>query len=154
MFAWIEQNLEQIIWGVAISAGVFVVTLVVAGAVIVRMPPDYFRESTRRRREGAKRWTAGRIAKNVGGYPLIAAGAAMLVLPGQGVLVILIGVMLVDFPGKYRVERWIITREKVFKTTNAVRRRFRRPPLEAPSGATSQGEGSEQLGPVGERHGA
>jgi hypothetical protein len=68
-------------------------------------------------------------AKNLLGYILIAAGIVMLVLPGQGTLTILIGILLVDFPGKYRLERWVVGRGPVLQSINWFRRRAGRPPL-------------------------
>jgi hypothetical protein len=52
------------------------------------------------------------------------------VLPGQGILTILIGVSLMEFPGKYRLERGIIHFGPVLKGINTLRRRYGRPPLE------------------------
>jgi len=62
----------------------------------------------------------------------ILAGIAMLVLPGQGLLSILIGVTLLNFPGKYALERRIVGRPAVSRTLNRIRARARRPPLEIP----------------------
>jgi hypothetical protein len=132
--AWLEQHREQILWTTGLSVVFLVASLVVAGVVLIRLPQDYFTDEGRKRRESAS--TAWRIGRNVVGWVLIAAGAAMLVLPGQGVLVLLIGVMLADFPGKRRLERWIISRERVFKTINSLRRRFARPALQAPAGVS------------------
>lgn len=112
------------------SAAFFLVTIAVAGVVLVRLPPDYFtQEGQRRRRSAGVAW---RIARNIVGWLLIVGGAVMLVLPGQGVLVLLIGVMLADFPGKHRLEEWIISRRRVNKAINSLRRRFGREPLEVP----------------------
>jgi hypothetical protein len=69
------------------------------------------------------------MGKNLLGYLLIAAGIAMLVLPGQGVLTILLGFILVDLPGKYRFERWLVTRPLVLRSINRLRRRAGRDPL-------------------------
>ena len=56
-------------------------------------------------------------------------GVLMLVLPGQGVLTILIGLTLLDFPGKRRFVRRLLMRPRVFRVINRLRRRFGRPPL-------------------------
>jgi hypothetical protein len=69
------------------------------------------------------------IGKSLLGYVFIAAGVLMLVLPGQGMLTILVGIILVDFPGKYRLERWIVTRRPVLRFINRLRRRAGRAPL-------------------------
>ena len=69
------------------------------------------------------------VGRNVLGCLLIAAGVAMLVLPGQGVLTILVGTMLVDFPGKRRLERWIVERGPVLRAMNWLRERAGREPF-------------------------
>jgi hypothetical protein len=46
----------------------------------------------------------------------------MLLLPGQGVLTILIGIVLLDFPGKYRLERWAVRHRPVYRSINWLRR--------------------------------
>ena len=60
----------------------------------------------------------------------LGAGIAMLLLPGQGVLTILIGIMLLDFPGKRSLEFWIIRQRGVLKAANWIRRKSNHPPLE------------------------
>jgi len=69
------------------------------------------------------------MLKNVAGFVLLAAGIAMLVLPGQGILTMLIGISLVDFPGKRQLERKLIGQPAVLNTINKVREKFGRPPL-------------------------
>ncbi|MEX0964235.1 MAG: hypothetical protein WDZ52_09385 [Pseudohongiellaceae bacterium] len=54
----------------------------------------------------------------------------MLILPGQGLLTILIGVVLVDFPRKYKFQRWLISLGPVLKSANWLRRKGGREPLE------------------------
>ena len=53
----------------------------------------------------------------------------MLVLPGQGILTILIGVVMLDVPGKYRLERWFVRRRGVASTMNKLRAKFDHAPL-------------------------
>jgi len=74
-----------------------------------------------------------RVVKNVLALVLIVLGIAMLVLPGQGILAILLGVMLGDFPGKLKLQHWILARPKVMNSLNWLRRKFRKPPLDRPS---------------------
>jgi hypothetical protein len=69
------------------------------------------------------------IAKNLVGFVLLLAGIAMLVLPGQGVLTILIGVSLMDFPKKRLLEAKLIGQPLVFSGINRLRARFHKPPL-------------------------
>jgi hypothetical protein len=53
----------------------------------------------------------------------------MLVLPGQGVLTILLGIALLDLPGKRHLERRLIALPTVLRTINKLREKFGRPPL-------------------------
>jgi hypothetical protein len=50
-------------------------------------------------------------------------------VPGQGMLTILLGLMLLDVPGKRRLERRIVGRRRILKAINRLRKRFGRPPL-------------------------
>jgi hypothetical protein len=57
----------------------------------------------------------------------------MLVVPGQGLLSIAVALIVLDFPGKFRLERWLATRPPVWRSLNWLRKRFDRPPLEIPT---------------------
>ena len=50
-------------------------------------------------------------------------------VPGQGILTILLGVMLLDLPGKRRVEQRILRQPKVLEKINKLRNKFSKPPL-------------------------
>ncbi|HZW06176.1 MAG TPA: PGPGW domain-containing protein [Phycisphaerales bacterium] len=108
-------------------AGISIV-LAVAGAIgasiaVVRIPADYFVRNER------PRPGAGRIARNVLGWLLVIAGLAMLIIPGPGAVALLAGLVLVDFPGRQKLLRWIITRTGVVKGMNRLRKRHGKPPL-------------------------
>ena len=72
------------------------------------------------------------ITKNLLGIVLLIAGLAMLLVPGQGLLTIVVGMLLIDFPGKFRVERWLVTRRQVWRSINWLRKRAGRPVLNSP----------------------
>ncbi len=133
MFQWIQIHEMALMWLTAISVVTFVGSLFIVPFLVVRIPDDYFA-----RKEGhGKSWANHHpvirgillAGKNLLGYILIAAGLAMLVLPGPGTLTILIGILLVDFPGKYRLERWIVTRGPVLQSINWLRQRAGHAPL-------------------------
>jgi UPF0716 family protein affecting phage T7 exclusion len=69
------------------------------------------------------------VLKNLVGGVFIVVGALMLVLPGQGLLTILSGLIISDFPGKKRLARKIIRIRAVFLAANKIRQQFNRPPL-------------------------
>jgi hypothetical protein len=129
------QTLFEWLWGVSLL--LFVVTLAAFPLVVVFLPQDYF---VRHRRDPAHRvrrhpfvWWTLTIFKNVIGIVLVLAGVAMLVLPGQGVLTILIGVTLANFPGKYALERRLVSRPRVAGAINRIRDLAGRPRLEIPT---------------------
>jgi hypothetical protein len=108
-------------------------TLIVVPFVLVRLPEEYFSSSHRPEPAFSRYAEPLRLllicGKNLLGAALVIAGLFMLVLPGQGVIAILIGVMLLDFPGKKRMERWLIRRGPVLKFANWVRAKWHRKPL-------------------------
>jgi hypothetical protein len=125
---------QAVIWWIAgTSIATFIATLLVVPWLIVRIPPDYFAHGRRHRKHWANMHPIVRgvllTVKNLMGYILIAAGIAMLVLPGQGLLTILLGIILVDLPGKFRFERWLVARGPVLRSINWLRQRAGRAPL-------------------------
>jgi hypothetical protein len=123
-------------WLFAASAVLFVGGLVAMPLLVARMRPDYFV----RRRPGAESWGGRHPAvrftlhavKNLTGLVLLAAGIAMLVLPGQGIITIVAGLSLLDLPGKRRLELWIVRQRPVLHAINWIREKAHRPPLELP----------------------
>jgi hypothetical protein len=110
----------------------FVGSVIAIPWILIRLPQDYFCESHPRTWLKDHHPVLRLIAlavKNIVGWLLLLGGIAMLVLPGQGVLTILIGVSLMDFPGKRAIERKLISRPLILQAINRIRQRFDRPPL-------------------------
>ncbi|HEX5677345.1 MAG TPA: hypothetical protein VFX91_05175 [Alcanivorax sp.] len=100
--------------------------------LLVRMPADYFNTPGRPLHyRGPLGWVIW-LLRNAVALVLLAAGMLMLILPGQGVLTILIALMVSTFPGKYRLERAIMRRPSVLRAANWIRRRHGRPELNPP----------------------
>lgn len=135
MLEWLQSDENTIWWIAGAGASVipFLAFLIVVPLLAVRIPSDYFAHGRFNRKLWADHHLILRvmllIGKNLLGYVFIAAGIVMLVLPGQGILTILAGIMLLDFPGKYRLLRWIVARPQVLRTLNWLRRRAGRTPL-------------------------
>lgn len=143
---WFEAH--PAVW-TALAAGsvlMFFGTLAALPVIAARIPADYFVRGRRVPHPWARRHPAARlvllIAKNALGVVLIVAGLAMLVLPGQGLVTILIGLMLTNFPGKYRLERWLISRGPVWRAVNWMRRRAGRRALVRPGDTPGSAPGS------------
>ena len=116
-----------------VSLITFFASLLVIPWLVVRIPVDYFATEKRHKIAWANqhpliRW-ALLILKNLVGVIFIFLGIAMLVLPGQGLLTILIGIIFLNFPGKYRLERWLIQLKPVHRAVDWLRHRAGREPL-------------------------
>ncbi|HEY9401684.1 MAG TPA: hypothetical protein VIQ24_03240 [Pyrinomonadaceae bacterium] len=123
-----------VVWIVVFSVVTFVVSIAVTVVVLIKLPDTYFKAEHGREfwaeRHPVLRW-GGIVLKNLLGAVLVVFGVVMSLpgVPGQGVLTILLGVMLLDFPGKRRLELKLVSRPKVLRTVNRIRQRFDRPPL-------------------------
>jgi hypothetical protein len=119
-------------WIFSASVATFVGSVAILPVLVVRIPADYFVGDG-----GGDSWAAHHplvritvlIVKNLVGWLLVTAGIVMLVTPGQGILTILIGLSLLDLPGKRALERRLVGSPAVFEAINAIRARARRPPL-------------------------
>lgn len=104
----------------------FVGTLIAIPVILVRVPDDWFV------RPPSARSLTLRIASAVIGLALIVLGIAMLVLPGQGVLTILVGLGVLDLPFKHRLLARILARPRVHQAIDKLRRKHGRGSLELP----------------------
>jgi len=136
-WAWAHEAL--LAWLFALSVLMFVGSLIAIPWLVVRIPADYFARRQHLLADRLQplhpvwRWLLLSL-KNVFGAALVLAGVAMLVLPGQGILTILMGLMVLDFPGKFTLERKLAERPAVLGTLNWIRAKAHRPPLELPEG--------------------
>ncbi|HVR21647.1 MAG TPA: PGPGW domain-containing protein [Polyangiaceae bacterium] len=117
-----------------ISLVTFVASLLGVPFFLARLPADYFSRSEKKALgfEPSNRplRTLLAVGKNALGALLVVLGVLMLVLPGQGILTLLVGLLLLDFPGKRRLERRLVGTPRVLRVVNALRKRWNRPPLE------------------------
>ena len=123
------------------AAVVAVIFLLAANAVVVylvvRLPETYFCDPPGRSRLRERHpilYGVLRLAKNVFGGLMVVAGALLTLpgVPGPGLVLILLGVWLVEFPGKRRLARNLVRRKSIHGTMNWLRGRFGKPPLVLP----------------------
>ncbi len=139
MIDWLKDNPSVVFWLLVLSVGSLVLTAILLPVVVVRLPADYFVTSAaERRRRPGRRGVLWRLAKNALGAIFLVSGTAMLVLPGQGILTMFMGLILIEFPGKFRLERALVGRPRVLRTVNRVRARFDRPPLQIVPGTKTK----------------
>lgn len=130
MFSWIEAHKSWFAWLAVTSVVMVTASALLIPWLIAKLPADYFA-----RDHHSTPWENAHpllrivliVLKNVFGLVLVGLGVLMLILPGQGVLTILAGVALIDFPGRHRVVQWIVAREPVMNALNWLRRKAKRP---------------------------
>ena len=120
--------------GVLIVVVTFVVATGLVSFVVVKLPATYFHPEHDREvlkdKHPTIRW-AGIIGKNLAGVVLIVLGVVMSLpgIPGPGLVTILFGVMLVDFPGRRWLEHKLVSQPRVLTAINDLRKRFDKKPI-------------------------
>jgi len=140
MTDFVSDIIGNITWrsaliGALIFLVTFIVNLAIVTFILVKLPTDYFKKNRK-----TKFWAGPRpavhaakvIGKNLLGVLLIAVGIVLSLpgVPGQGLLTVLLGVMLVDFPGKRTVEQKLLKRPSITNGITRLRKKFGKPPLE------------------------
>ena len=133
---WSERHPEAIGLAALASVGTFVGSLLFLPILLARLPANYFSRERRPPTPWRARHPYLRLVvlalKNVVGALLLVSGILMLVLPGQGILTILAALVLLDFPGKRRLERALVRRPRVLRGIDWIRARAGVMPMEPP----------------------
>ncbi len=116
---------DYFIWAGIISAVVFVLSLALTPYLLGLIPQKYFLGHAQKSSGGFLL----RALKNIAGALLVLAGLIMLVTPGQGIVSILLGLFLMQFPGKRKLEIKLIHHDPTFKTLNWLRSKVSKPPF-------------------------
>jgi hypothetical protein len=126
---------SKVLLGALLFVASFFINLAIVSFILVKLPKDHFSKSRK-----TKFWSGPRpalhaakvIGKNIAGILLVALGVVLSLpgVPGQGLLTILLGVMLLDFPGRHRLEQKLLSKPSIVNSINRLRKRFDKPPLE------------------------
>jgi hypothetical protein len=101
--------------------------------VVVRLPEDYLHREHKLVRDWPRYlFLPFMVIKNTTGILFFLSGLAMLFLPGQGLLTMFIGLVLLDFPRKQLLIRRILGYRRVLRVINRLRTRFGKPALGPP----------------------
>jgi len=137
IWQWLIQFWESLTWGrIALGLSFTIITIIASYGLVVigmiKIPADYFSSSyvkeINRDKHFSIRWAAF-IVKNVIGFLLIVAGFIMIFTPGPGVPTILLGLIMMDIPGKRPFEAKLIQRPMVLSAVNDLRAKYNKPPL-------------------------
>ena len=131
---WFADHPEVLISLGISSIFIFLISILGISWFVAQIPEDYFLRSKRQ----PSKWQEQRpilrfviiFGKNLIGLSLIIGGLLMLVLPGQGLLTIVTGLLLVNYPGKYKLEQKLSSMPSIFRALNWIRLKAKKPPLQ------------------------
>ena len=136
---WLLEYWQALSWGtIGIAVGAFLLSFalsfVAIAIVLVKIPANYFsshyKEDFMPDSPWMVRWGVV-VIKNIFGVILILLGIMLSLpgVPGQGILTILLGLIMLDIPGKRPLEAKIINRPNVLSVANKLRAKYGKPPL-------------------------
>ena len=130
---WASTHENLLVWMGLISLIVFIASLASLPWLVALIPEDYFISSKRQLTSWKNRfpgmWVLVFVVKNTIGYLLLLSGMLMLFLPGQGVLTMVAGLLMMDYHGKFALERRIALSPSILSKLNWLRKKANRPPL-------------------------
>ena len=133
LILWFSNHPGVLIGLGASSILIFIISILGISWFVAQIPEDYFLLSKRKPSKWQERKPALRLivlfGKNIIGFSLITGGLLMLVLPGQGLLTIVTGLLLINYPGKYKLEQKLVTMPSIFRALNWIRVKANKPPL-------------------------
>ena len=134
---WVRIHEIAFWWIGTLSMATFVGTLIIIPILVIRIPADYFMREKQivdpcYKKQYSFICFIGLVLKNLFGIVFVLAGIAMLFLPGQGFITMLIGIMMLNFPGKLAMERRIVQQPTVLRAINWILAKTDQPELQVP----------------------
>ena len=135
IISWSSMNSDLLFLLGSLSVFILIISVFMMVLIISFLPEDYFKSENRNLISSVQnsRYPLIKllvlITKNFFGILLLLSGILMLVLPGQGILTIITGLVFIDYPGKYKFERKLLKQKGVINSINWIRSRLSKPPL-------------------------
>ena len=135
IISWSSMNSHLLFLLGSLSIFILIISVFMMVLIISFLPEDYFKSENRNLISNVQnsRYPLLKflvlITKNFFGILLLLSGILMLVLPGQGILTIITGLVFMDYPGKYKFERKLLRQKGVINSINWIRSRLSKPSL-------------------------
>jgi hypothetical protein len=135
IISWSSMNSDLLFLLGSLSIFILIISVFMMVLIISFLPEDYFKSENRNLISSVQnsRYPLLKllvlITKNFFGVLLFLSGILMLVLPGQGILTIITGLVFMDYPGKYKFERKLLRQKGVINSINWIRSRLSKPSL-------------------------
>jgi len=132
LVSWLTQNTSILAAIAGFSFLLLTTSLLATPWVLARLPANYFSKPPSVKPRSARRLCTS-VLKTVLGCLMILTGIAMMFTPGPGLVCLVLGMALCEFPGKHRLLKRVIRRPSVFSTLNWLRRKASKPPFVLPA---------------------
>ena len=135
IISWSSMNSDLLFLLGSLSIFILIISVFMMVLIISFLPEDYFKSENRNLISSVQnsRYPLLKllvlITKNFFGVLLLLSGILMLILPGQGILTIITGLVFMDYPGKYKFERKLLRQKGVINSINWIRSRLSKPSL-------------------------
>jgi ABC-type multidrug transport system fused ATPase/permease subunit len=121
---------QYFFWIGIVSLVVFIASLLLTPLLLGKIPQDYFIHTNQHKVEIEHLGHLTIVViRTLSGFVLLIAGIIMLVTPGQGIITILLGLFLMEFPGKRKLELKFIKHNPTFKALNWLRNKAGKSPF-------------------------
>ena len=126
---WLGQHAGLLSALAALSVGLLLLSIVATPRLVARLPQDFLqRDAIHSDSHPIQKFVVGAF-RAIAGTVLIAAGLLMLIIPGPGLITLLIGISIAPFPGKIHLFRRIAAQKSVYRSLNWMRSRHGQSPL-------------------------
>ena len=135
IITWSSMNSNLLFFLGSLSIFILMISVFMMILIISFLPENYFKSENRNLISSIQNSNYPilkllvLIIKNFFGVLLLMSGILMLVLPGQGILTIITGLVFMDYPGKYKFERKLLRQKGVINSINWIRSRLSKPSL-------------------------
>ena len=123
LLSWLNEHTLFFSTIAAVSILLMIVSLAATPWLIASLPSDYLsRKALISKPKGLQSFLI-KLLRNLAGFLLAMLGFILMLTPGPGLVVLLIGISVADFPGKQRLLIKIAIQPSVFKSLNWMRTR-------------------------------
>jgi hypothetical protein len=132
MIEMVVQYPSLLAWVTVVSVAGVVFGLLGVSRLVCWLPSNYFMGFEDSKNLPRLFRPQIQIFKNLAGGTLVCLGLVMLIMPGQGLLTLFLGLAIMDFPGKRKVIRFLIRLKTIQNSLNWIRWKKGRPPFMFP----------------------
>ncbi len=131
--SWAAGHAQSLGLAAGLSVGALAVTVFASPWLVARLPADHFSRPPPPPATLGPARLAVLFARNAAGLAAVLIGLVMMVTPGPGLVMIVVGLSLADFPGRHALVARLAARPRVFAALNWLRRRRDAPPFIHPA---------------------